>query len=101
MMDKHYEEQTVYITLEGVTPFANSTPIDITFLDKKFKKVLKKSGIDCDYYMNVIFEKSQNFENKLEWKLHDHCTDVFLIGETKLFIKGKHFYVYCIGIVND
>lgn len=103
IFDKHYENETPYITMQGITPFANSMPIDLCFLGKKFKKQLKNSNINCLCYMNVAYDKPQDFQelSVLEWKLHDDSTDVFLIEEKKLFVKGKHFWVYCVGIIED
>lgn len=100
IFEKHYEEQTSDITLNGVIPFANSTPIDISFLGKKFRKILKNESITCNTFMNVAYEKQQDFDGSvLIWKLQDMETSVFLIEEKKLFVKGKHFWVYCVGII--
>lgn len=100
IFEKHYEELTNDITLNGVIPFANSTPIDISFLGKKFRKILKNESIKCNTFMNVAYEKQQDFDDSvLIWKLQDMETSVFLIEEKKLFVKGKHFWVYCVGII--
>ncbi|MDD7993753.1 hypothetical protein [Kosakonia radicincitans] len=100
IFEKHYEELTGDITLNGVIPFANSTPIDISFLGKKFRKILKNESITCNTFMNVAYEKQQYFDGSvLIWKLQDMETSVFLIEEKKLFVKGKHFWVYCVGII--
>jgi hypothetical protein len=50
--------------------------------------------------MNVCFEKQQAFKSNenLTWELQDLVLDVFVIDEKKLFVKGKHFWVYAIGI---
>ena len=101
IFDKHYGEQTAYITMNGIEPFANSTPIDICFLGKKFKKVLTANDIKCGSYMNVAYEKPQQFQegSVLKWKLRTDETSVYLIEEKKLFVKGKHFWLYCVGIM--
>lgn len=95
MFDKHYEEQTPYITLDGKMPYANSLPIDLMFLGKKFKKKVKGQILS---YMNVAYDRPQQFGTDLEWSLNGNSTEVLLIDETKLFVKGKHFWVYCVGI---
>jgi len=98
--EKHYGDLTPYISLDGIPVYANGMPTDICFLGAKFKKLIKKSGVQCLTYMNAVFEKPQQFENKmLEWKLRTDKTDVYLIGSTKLFVKGKYFWVYCMGII--
>lgn len=54
-----------------------------------------------DSYMNVIFEKKQTFKNGevLEWELQGEVLPVFIIEYKKLFVKGKHFHVYAVGII--
>lgn len=100
-IEKHYGELTPYITLDGITVYANSMPIEMCFLGAKFKKQLKKSGVKCLNYMNVCFDKPQSFENGtvLKWKLRNDETEVYLIEEKKLFVKGKNFWSYCVGII--
>lgn len=99
--ERHYEEQTAYITLNGVTPVANSMPIEKCFLGKKFQKILKKETFTVNYYMNVCYDKPQEFidGSMMIWKLREEETNVFLIESKKLFVKGKHIWVYCVGIV--
>lgn len=99
--EEHYEELTSEIRLGGVTPDANSMPMNKMFLGKKFQKIIKNSTHNVDSYMNVIFEKKQIFKNGdvLEWELQGEVLPVFLIEYKKLFVKGKHFHVYAVGII--
>lgn len=99
--EEHYEELTSEIRLGGVTPDANSMPMNKMFLGKKFQKIIKNSTHNVDSYMNVIFEKKQTFKNGdvLEWELQGEVLPVFLIEYIKLFVKGKHFHVYAVGII--
>ncbi|HFK6417206.1 hypothetical protein [Enterobacter cloacae] len=99
--EEHYEELTSEIRLGGVTPDANSMPMNKMFLGKKFQKIIKNSTHNVDSYMNVIFEKKQTFNNGevLEWELQGVVLTVFLIEYKKLFVKGKHFHVYAVGII--
>lgn len=99
--EEHYEELTSEIRLGGVTPDANSMPMNKMFLGKKFQKIIKNSTHNVDTYMNVIFEKKQTFKNGdvLEWELQGEVLPVFLIEYKKLFVKGKHFHVYAVGII--
>ncbi|EOG1789442.1 hypothetical protein ACK3RO_004052 [Enterobacter kobei] len=99
--EEHYEELTSEIRLGGVTPDANSMPMNKMFLGKKFQKIIKNSTHNVDSYMNVIFEKKQTFKNGevLEWELQGEVLPVFLIEYKKLFVKGKHFHVYAVGII--
>ncbi|MEX5391171.1 hypothetical protein WCE19_15035 [Enterobacter cloacae] len=99
--EEHYEELTSEIRLGGVTPDANSMPMNKMFLGKKFQKIIKNSTHNVDSYMNVIFEKKQTFNNGevLEWELQGEVLTVFLIEYKKLFVKGKHFHVYAVGII--
>ncbi|MGR2854739.1 hypothetical protein FY046_01625 [Erwinia sp. 1181_3] len=99
--EQHYEEKTPYITLDGVTPYANSMATHKMFLTKKFSKILKKSEIVCECYMNVCFEREQKFEDGqvLKWVLRDEVMQVYVIGSTKLFVKGKLIWAYCVGII--
>lgn len=101
MFENHYGESTAYITLEGITPFANSTPVETIFLGKKFTKELRKNNILSNSFMNVCYEKQQAFVTGtvLKWKLRGDITNVYLIEEKKLFVKGKNFWVYCVGII--
>ncbi|WCE14745.1 hypothetical protein [Enterobacter ludwigii] len=99
--EEHYEELTSEIRLGGVTPDANSMPMNKMFLGKKFQKIIKNSTHNVDSYMNVIFEKKQIFKNGdvLEWELQGEVLPVFVIEYKKLFVKGKHFHVYAVGII--
>ncbi|ROP61618.1 hypothetical protein EDF81_0089 [Enterobacter sp. BIGb0383] len=99
--ERHYEEQTAYITLGGETPIANSMPINKCFLGKKFQKILKNEGLTVNCFMNVCYDKSQSFTEGtiMKWKLREEEIDVYLIESKKLFIKGKHIWAYCVGIV--
>lgn len=99
--EQHYEELTSEIKLGGVTPDGNSMPINKIFLGKKFQKIIKNSTHNVDSYMNVIFEKKQTFKDGevLEWELHGEVLPVFLIDYKKLFVQGKHFHVYAVGII--
>ncbi|KLP45418.1 hypothetical protein ABR36_03465 [Enterobacter ludwigii] len=67
----------------------------------KFQKIIKNSTHNVDSYMNVIFEKKQTFKNGevLEWELQGEVLPVFIIEYKKLFVKGKHFHVYAVGII--
>ncbi|WP_217187118.1 hypothetical protein [Enterobacter soli] len=38
--DEHYEELTSEIRLDGITPDANSMPMNKMFLGKKFQKII-------------------------------------------------------------
>ncbi|WP_088543792.1 hypothetical protein [Escherichia coli] len=99
--EEHYEELTSEIRLGDVTPDANSMPMNKMFLGKKFQKIIKNSTHNVDSYMNVIFEKKQIFKNGdvLEWELQGEVLPVFVIEYKKLFVKGKHFHVYAVGII--
>ena len=99
-IEEHYGELTSEIRLEGITPDANSMPLNKMFLGKKFQKIIKNSTYQIDSYMNVIFEKKQSFTSEvLEWELQGEVLPVFLIEYKKLFVKGKHFHVYAVGII--
>jgi|GEM_PF-997160 len=100
-MEQHFGDLTPYIQLEGLTPVANSMPMDICFLGKKFKKVLKQVTFECNSYMNVCFDKEQNLAEGtvLEWSLHDDVMKVYVIGSTRVFVKGKPIWAYCVGII--
>lgn len=99
--EQHYGEMTHYIELDGSTPLANSMPLSVMFLGKKQKKGLKKTDVKFESYMNVCFEKEQNLAigSTLEWKLNDEIMSVYLIDSTKLFVKGKLIWAYCVGII--
>lgn len=101
MLDQHYGEKTPYIKVDGTTPYANSMPLNVMFLNKKYSKVLKKADVHCDSFMNVCYEREQPFENGtvLNWQLEGMDMDVYLIGCGKLFVKGKHVWAYCVGII--
>ncbi len=100
-LDKHYEEKTPYISFDGKTPFGNSLPASNKLLNPKFKKILKKSGVDSEEWMSVFFEKPQDLEqgSTLEWKLREVEHHVYLIDAVKLLVKGKYFWVYTVGII--
>ncbi|QUG75851.1 hypothetical protein GKQ23_12970 [Erwinia sp. E602] len=97
--EQHYEEQTPYIALDGITPTANSVPLTTSFLSKKLRKQISKESIQCDNYMNVIFEKKQTFEKVLKWTLRELELDVVLLEEKQLFVRGKPFWAYCVVII--
>ncbi|MGP8936761.1 hypothetical protein V1605_12255 [Enterobacter soli] len=65
--DEHYEELTSEIRLDGITPDANSMPMNKMFLGKKFQKIIKNSTYQIDSYMNVIFEKSKPLKMVKYW----------------------------------
>jgi len=98
--EQHYGELTSDIRLNGIVPDGNSMPVNAIFLTKKFKKIIKDSGYIINDFMNVCFEKQQAFKSNenLTWELQDLVLEVFVIDEKKLFVKGKHFWVYAIGI---
>lgn len=100
-LEEHYGELTSEITMNGITPDANSMPITKVFLGKKFQKVVKNSTHTINSFMNVIYEKPQSFKHGevLEWVLQDLVLSVYLIEEKKLFVKGKFFWVYNVGII--
>lgn len=99
--EQHYGELTSEIKLNGMTPDGNSMPLNKCFLDKKFQKLVKKSNHQIESYMNVIYEKKKDFKvgEVLEWELQGEKMPVFLIESKKLFVKGKHFWVYAVGII--
>jgi len=99
--EEHYGEFTREILLGGITPDANSMPLNKCFLGKKFQKIIKNSEHSIDSYMNVCFEKQQGFADGevLDWELQGEVLPVFLIESKKLFVKGKHFWVYAVGII--
>lgn len=99
--EQHYGEQTPDIRVSNTTPYANSMPMNRMFLGKKFGKALKQATFSCDCYMNVCYEKEQSFEDGtvLKWELDALSLDVYVIGSTKLFVKGKHVWAYCMGII--
>ena len=99
--DEHYGELTSEIKLDGNTPEANSMPIHKCFLGNKFKKVLKSKQINIEHFMNVCYAKKQDITDGsvLAWSLQGDEMDVYVIEHKKLFVKGKHFWVYCVGII--
>lgn len=99
--EQHYGEMTHYIQLHGCTPVANSMPLSVMFLGKKQRKALKNTELKFDSYMNVCFESEQKLVDGsvLEWTLHDEVMQVYLIDSTKLFVKGKLIWAYCVGII--
>lgn len=99
--EQHYGELTSDIRLNGITPDANSMPTDKCFLGKKFKKKLKGTDYQINSFMNVCFEKSQSFIDGevLTWKLQGESLAVYLIESKQLFVKGKHYWAYCVGII--
>ncbi|WP_312282560.1 hypothetical protein [Pseudescherichia sp.] len=99
--EEHYGELTGEIELNGLVPYANSMPIHKCFLGKKFQKVLKKKKINIEHFMNVCFETQQDFTEGelLTWSLQGEGMDVYAIECKQLFVKGKHFWVYCVGII--
>ncbi|HAV1973412.1 TPA: hypothetical protein JG946_003772 [Enterobacter hormaechei subsp. steigerwaltii] len=100
-LEAHFEGETPYITLDGHTPYANSKPIENMFMNKQVKKELKNSGYKCSHFMNVIYEKKKALRkgDTYTWKLRDMEFNVVLLGKAELFVKGKHVYVYCVGIM--
>lgn len=100
IFDQHYGELTRDITINGTVPYANSMPIDKCFLGKKFQKLLKKKNQNVSNYMNIAYEREQSFDSDLlEWELQGSIIDVVLIDYKKLFVKGRFFHVYCVGII--
>ncbi|WP_312229008.1 hypothetical protein [Pseudescherichia sp.] len=99
--DEHYGDLTEEITLAGITPVANSLPIQKCFLGKKFQKAIKNSDHEITTFMNVGFEKPQIFENGsvLTWSMQGQNLDVFVIDSKQLFVKGRNFWVYAVGII--
>lgn len=51
--------------------------------------------------MNVCFETQQDFTEGelLTWSIQGEGMDVYAIECKQLFVKGKHFWVYCVGII--
>lgn len=100
-IEDHYGELTEDITLSGVTPVANSFPIQKCFLGKKFQKAIKNSEHEINTFMNVCFDKPQTFQNGavLTWSLQGQNLDVILIDSKQLFVKGRNFWVYAVGII--
>jgi len=99
--EQHYGDLTNDIKLNGITPYANSMPMNKIFLGKKFQKKVNTSTHNIDSYMNVIFEHPQqlNEGDVYEWVLNDLVLSVYLIEAKALFVKGKHFWVYAVGII--
>ncbi|GHS71659.1 hypothetical protein EKTHUN627_24580 [Enterobacter kobei] len=100
-IEQHYGELTSEITMNGITPDANSMPMNKMFLGKKFQKIIKNSTHTIDSVMNVIYEKPQSFENGevYEWELQGLVLSVYVIECKQLFVKGKHFWAYNVGII--
>ncbi|EPC0896008.1 hypothetical protein ACRV5G_000669 [Enterobacter hormaechei] len=100
-IEDHFEGETPYIQLNGETPFANSKPIQNCFMNKKVKKEFSKSGYSSNSYMNVMFERKKALRtgDTYTWSLRDMEFNVVLLDKTELFVKGKRFYAYCIGII--
>lgn len=101
--EKHYGELTSDIRINGLIPDGNSMPINVIFLAKKFKKIIKETDYQIDSFMNACFEKPQDLKvgEVLKWELLDGGLqfDVFIIDTKKLFVKGKNFWVYAMGII--
>lgn len=99
--EQHYGELTSEIKLNGITPYANSMPMNKIFLGKKFQKKVNENTHTIDSFMNVIFERPQEFieGDVYEWVLNDVVLSVYLIETKALFVKGKHFWVYAVGII--
>ena len=100
-LDRHYGDSTRDIRLDNLTPFANSLPVNKCFLGKKFQKIVKNSVHDIEDFMNVIFEKPQKITagQLMKWSLHGLVLDVYVIDDTKLFVKGKDVWAYAVGII--
>ncbi|WP_318366891.1 hypothetical protein [Enterobacter sp.] len=99
--EQHYGELTKGIKLNGITPYGNSMPMSKMFLSKKFLKKVNTSTHNIDSYMNVIFEHPQQLSegDVYEWVLNDLVLSVYLIEAKALFVKGKNFWVYAVGII--
>ncbi len=109
MYDKHYDEMTPYILVDGITPFANSIATHNVHIaegsNRRCKKKLKQisKNYNGEYHMNIIFEKNQSFSEGdiLTWKLHDEVMKLCVIDNGKLFVKGKHYYSFCCLIIEE
>ncbi|MGX1957365.1 hypothetical protein [Serratia proteamaculans] len=111
MQEQHYEDDTRSILINDLVPDGNSLPTNICFLGQKFKKLLKKQlklineelemEVDVQETMNIIFEKEQQLElgSMYQWSLFDVERTIVVIDKTKLFVKGKYFWVYSTGIL--
>ncbi|WP_006320253.1 hypothetical protein [Serratia inhibens] len=89
----------------------NSLPTNICFLGQKYKKLLKQQlklineeldiEVDVQETMNIIFEKEQQLElgSLYQWSLFDVERNIIVIDKTRLFVKGKYFWVYSTGIL--
>ncbi len=99
--EQHYGELTSEIKLNGITPYGNSMPMNKMFLGKQFLKKVNESTHNIDSYMNVIFEHPQQLSEGevCEWMLNDLVLSVYLIEAKALFVKGKNFWVYAVGII--
>lgn len=100
-IEEHFEDETPYIQLDGNTPFANGKPTLTCFLNKQLVKTLKKSGYECNQYMNVCFQskKALRTGDTYTWKLRQLEFNVVLIGKTVLFVKGMRVYAFIVGII--
>ncbi|GAK26644.1 hypothetical protein SLIQ_08210 [Serratia liquefaciens FK01] len=51
--------------------------------------------------MNIIFEKEQQLElgSMYQWSLFDVERTIVVIDKTRLFVKGRYFWVYSTGII--
>ncbi|WP_413502217.1 hypothetical protein [Serratia proteamaculans] len=111
MQDQHYEDDTRSILINDLVPDGNSLPTNVCFLRQKYKKLLKQQlklineeldiEVDVKETMNIIFEKEQQLElgSMYQWSLFDVERTIVVIEKTRLFVKGKYFWVYSTGIL--
>ncbi|WP_413504089.1 hypothetical protein [Serratia grimesii] len=111
MQDQHYEDDTRSILINDLVPDGNSLPNNVCFLGQKYKKRLKQQlklineelemEVDVQETMNIIFEKEQQLElgSMYQWSLFDVERTIVVIDKTRLFVKGKYFWVYSTGIL--
>ncbi|CAI1949673.1 Uncharacterised protein [Serratia proteamaculans] len=111
MQDQHYEDDTRSILINDLVPDGNSLPTNVCFLAQKYKKLLKQQlklineeldiEVDVQETMNIIFEKEQQLElgSMYQWSLFDVERNIIVIYKTKLFVKGKYFWVYSTGLL--
>ncbi len=111
MQDQHYEDDTRSILINDLVPDGNSLPTNICFLGQKYKKLLKQQlklineelemKVDVQETMNIIFEKEQQLElgSMYQWSLFDVERNIIVIDKTKLFVKGKYFFIFLLGIL--
>jgi len=73
------------------------------FLGKKFLKLLKKSELNINHYMAVVFEAPQKIVDGqlMTWTLDGVALNVFVIEEKQLFVKGKNVWAYAVGIIEQ